>query len=114
MSWRDSVPPLLMELADHAATCLIEEGGLDPERAGHLGYLIMRRFAEACGGGSVYVPKADAILRHERDLAIWHEFDGANHGALARKYGVTEIHVYRIVKAMRAQDAARRQGRLDL
>lgn len=114
MNWRESVPPLLVELADHATACLVEEAGIDYERAEHLGYLIMRRFAEAAGGGSVYVPKADSILRHERDLAIWAEFDGANHGQLARKYGVTEVHVYRVLKAMRAKDMSRRQTAFDL
>jgi len=114
MSWRDRCPPLLVEIADHAAEVLQADLGIEPERAAHGGYLIMRRIAEAVGGAGVYIPTADSIERHERDEAIWREFRGDNVNELARKYGVTTIHLYRLIKRMRAEDAAKRQCNLDL
>jgi len=114
MSWRDRCPPLLVEIADQAADVLKSELGIDPERAAHGGYLIMRRIAEAVGGAGVYIPTADSIERHERDEAIWREFSGDNVNELARRYGVTTIHLYRLIKRMRADQAAKRQGSLEL
>lgn len=114
MGWRERCPPLLVEIADHAADVLKTELGLDPERAAHGGYLIMRRIAEAVGGAAIYIPTADSIERHERDEAIWREFTGDNVHELARKYGVTTIHLYRLIKRLRAEEAAKRQGNLDL
>jgi Mor family transcriptional regulator len=113
MHWRDRCTPFLAEIADHAADVLQHDLGLEPERAEHGGYLIMRRIAEAVGGASVYIPTADSIGRHERDEAIWREFRGDNVQELARKYGVTTIHLYRLVKRMRALEQARRQRTLD-
>jgi len=114
MSWRDRCPPLLVEIADQAADVLQTDLGIDPERAAHGGYLIMRRIADAVGGAGVYIPTADSIERHERDEAIWREFTGDNVQDLARKYGVTTIHLYRLIKRMRKEDKLRRQGSLEL
>jgi len=52
--------------------------------------------------------------RHERDEAIWREFKGDNHAELARRYGVTTIHIYRLIKRMTAEESARRQRALEL
>jgi Mor family transcriptional regulator len=115
MGWRERCTPFLVEIADHAADVLKTDLGLDPERAAHGGYLIMRRIAEAVGGAAVYIPTADSIERHERDEAIWREYTGNNNvHALARKYGVTTIHLYRLIKRLRAEEAEKRQGKLDL
>ena len=114
MGWRSRCTPLLVEIADHAAFVLQTEIGIDAERAEHAGYMIMRRLAEAVGGAGVYIPTADSIERHERDEAIWREFKGDNHAELARRYGVTTIHIYRLIKRMTAEESARRQRALEL
>ena len=108
MGWRSRCTPLLVEIADHAAFVLQTEIGIDAERAEHAGYMIMRRLAEAVGGAGVYIPTADSIARHERDEAIWREYRGNNHAELARRYGVTTIHIYRLIKRMTAEESARR------
>ena len=113
-AWRASVPPFLAEIADAAAQTLRTVAGLDAEQADYLGYHIMRAIAEHAGGAQVYIPKADSIERCARDEAIWQAFRGDNHRELARRYGVTEIHVYRIIRRMREVERARRQGRLPI
>ena len=112
--WRQSVPPFLADIADAAAHTLREVAGMEAEQADYLGYHIMRTIAERVGGAQVYIPKVDSIERCARDVAIWRDFRGHNTKELARRYGVTEIHVYRIVKRMRALDLAKRQQKLDL
>lgn len=114
MSWRERVTPLLVEVADHAAACLKEDFGMPPEVADHAGYAIMRRIAAAVGGAVVYLPAIDSIARHERDEAIWRDFTGNNVRDIARKYGITTTHAYRIIKHMRAADLASRKATLDL
>jgi Mor family transcriptional regulator len=114
MSWREKATPLLVEIADHAAAVLKEDFGMETERADHAGYLIMRRIAEAVGGAGVYIPTIDSIERHERDEAIWREFTGHNHLELARKYGITTIHIYRLIKRLREEDRRARQSSLFL
>jgi Mor family transcriptional regulator len=114
MSWSESATPLLVEMADHAARVLHERFGMDEDIADHAGFEIVRAWAEAVGGASVYIPTAESIRRHERDEAIWREFNGRNQIELARRYKITEIHVYRIIKRMRAQDVATRQSTLAL
>ena len=44
----------------------------------------------AIGGETVYIPKPESILRPVRDRHIKEEFNGFNHGELAKKYDVTE------------------------
>jgi len=112
--WRASAPGFLAEIADAAARTLRDVAGMEGEQADYLGYHVMRAIAEQVGGAQVYIPKADSIARCARDEAIWRDFRGANHRELARLYGVTEIHIYRIVKRMRALDLAGRQSRLNL
>jgi Mor family transcriptional regulator len=105
MSWRDGATPLLVEMADHAAAALADGLGLDRAQAEYAGYLVMCRIIEHIGGANVYLPKIDSVQRHERDLKIWAHFDGRNHAELARTHGVTTVHVYRLVKRMRARHA---------
>lgn len=112
--WRERAPELLGEIAAAASGVLREVAGMEASQADYLGYHIMRAIAEACGGAQVYIPKADAIERCERDEAIWRDFNGNNHRELARRYNVTEVHIYRIIKRMRALDRARRQVDLPL
>jgi len=112
--WRARAPEFLSEIADAAARTLRDVAGMEGEQADYLGYHVMRAIAEQVGGAQVYIPKADSIERCARDVAIWREFSGDNRRELARRYGVTEIHIYRIVKRMRALDLAERQHRLDL
>ena|GEM_PF-636030 len=112
--WRESVPPLLAEIADASAQTLREVAGMESAQADYLGYQIMRAIAQHVGGAQVYIPKADSIARCARDEAIWRDFRGHNTRELSRRYGVTEIHVYRIVKRMREAERARRQDRLQL
>lgn len=66
------------------------------------------KLAKVTGGETVYLPKPEAVLRPVRDRRIKAEFNGYNHGELARKYGVTD----RWVRALCGPGIV--EGQLDL
>lgn len=48
------------------------------------------KLAKLTGGVTVYVPRAESVIRPVRDAHIKAEFNGFNHIELAEKYDVTE------------------------
>lgn len=108
--FRSKGPELLLDLADHVAVALVELACMEQERAIQLGREIANRMAIHWGGQNVYFPMGLSIRLSERDRRIFDDFDGANHSELARKYGVSIQWVYKIVKAVRQEEMARRQG----
>ena len=48
------------------------------------------KLAVITGGVTVYVPRAESVVRPIRDAHIKNEFNGLNHYELAEKYDVTE------------------------
>lgn len=55
------------------------------------------KLSEHLGGLPFYFPKIGSLIVKKRDLCIRREFNGANYRELARKYGLTETWVRRIV-----------------
>lgn len=97
----------------------LEQGrsGLAPTAARALAARLVARMAREFGGGSVYIPKADALERGLRDLRIWADFDGTVAGpggieTLARREGLSIHCVYRVLAAQR--DRHRRRVQPDL
>jgi len=109
---RSQGPELLIDLAQNIAHVLAELIELDQERGEHVGQEVANRMSAHWGGQLIYFPIGTAIKLSARDLAIWNDFTGQNHSDLARKYGVSLQWIYKIVKAMRQADLARRQGGL--
>lgn len=77
----------------------------------------MARLAREFGGGNFYLPKDDTLKRTLRNMRIWSDFDGTVAGpggaeTLARREGLTTIHLYRILAAQRDLHRARVQGDL--
>ena len=52
----------------------------------------------AFGGTSIYIPKEEELLRKEKYCQIEKEFNGKNIKELARKYGISERTVYKVIK----------------
>lgn len=65
------------------------------------------------GGTQPYLPKAHYELSG-RDRALYERFNGRNLNELAAQSGITPRRMRDIISAGRAEDLARRQGRLDL
>ncbi|MDF0606666.1 DNA-binding protein [Neisseriaceae bacterium TC5R-5] len=105
-------PELLVDLAQHVAVILAESLGLDEVKAEQVGRDIANRMAAHWGGQNIYFPMGLSYKLSQRDRQIYDEFNGTNHSDLARKYGVSLQWVYKIVKAVRQEEIARRQGGL--
>lgn len=54
---------------------------------------LCRRF----GGSSPYIPEYDEVEKPSRDRKIKEDFDGYNIRDIARKYGLSERHMYNIL-----------------
>ena len=52
-----------------------------------IGVAKVLELSRALGGGMIYVPKFDTLVRPAKYDAIRREFNGRNHRDLARKYG---------------------------
>ncbi len=105
-------PELLVDLAQHVAFALTELLGIDQERAEHAGREIANRMAAHWGGQNIYFPMGLSYKLSQRDQQIFDEFNGINHSELARKYGVSLQWIYKIVKTVRQEEIAKRQGKL--
>lgn len=70
--------------------------GICQEIAAAIGPERFVRLAEVVGGSTIYIPKAESLVRPVRDAHIKNEFNGYNHAELARKYAVTERWVRQI------------------
>ncbi len=49
----------------------------------------------------IYFPMGISSKISARDVAIYAEFNGSNHAELARKYKISLVWIYKIIKAMR-------------
>lgn len=66
------------------------EDGLWREIAKAIGAENVYKLAKVTGGVTVYIPRAESVVRPIRDARIKAEFNGFNHIELAEKYNVTE------------------------
>lgn len=60
-------------------------------------------------GQQIYIPQALQMQLSQRDLHIYHSFNGYNHAELAKKYGISMQRVYQIIAKVRKDEMARRQ-----
>jgi Mor family transcriptional regulator len=79
----------------------------DPGATRRLACAIVTRICREYGGGSLYVPKTDAIERALRNLEIWAAHDGTTEGprgirALAKRYGMSANAIWDILRQERA------------
>ncbi len=65
------------------------ENSLYREIAEAIGTERLVRLAEVAGGSTIYIPKAESLIRPVRDAHIKKEFNGYNEAELAKKYGVS-------------------------
>lgn len=63
----------------------------------------MRNLVKNFGGGQIYIPKTDDLLREMKVRAIRKEFNGMNVKQIANKYNVSESFVYKVIRDKIAQ-----------
>ncbi|MFL1515264.1 Mor transcription activator family protein [Pseudomonas prosekii] len=107
--FRSKGPDLLVDLTEHVAASLIELVLMNEDAARHVAQEVADRMAAHWGGQNVYFPMGLAGKLSRRDRLIFDEFNGTNQSDLARKWGVSLQWIYKIVKAVRKDEIARRQ-----
>lgn len=89
---------LLKDLADKISAKVIELANLKAETALQIGEDVAGVIADDWGGQSLYIPMNLGSKRATRNAQIYKEFTGDNHQELARKYGLSDSFIYRILK----------------
>lgn len=64
------------------------------------------------GGSLVYICKGQSYDLNQRDLQIWSEFNGRNHQELCKKFNITLVWLYKIIKIQRQAMLKDKQGDL--
>lgn len=109
---RRSAPELLSDLATHATDILKEVGKISQDEAEALAWAITDRIAEHWGGQNLYIPRGCILGVEKEHLDIFNDFNGHNHAELAMKYKKSVIWIYAVIKRVKKQLMAQRQGGL--
>ncbi|CAA0097737.1 Uncharacterised protein [BD1-7 clade bacterium] len=108
---RKGWPQALSELIDVLAASRLKHGE-EEKAAKRQGLQLALAVAEHFGGMQFYLPKAKHLEQIVRDIQIWQDFDGSNTKELARKYDLTEVRVYGIIREQRRANKNRLQNDL--
>jgi Mor family transcriptional regulator len=96
----DKRAELFEDLVDQTARLLREYG--TPEKASDLiANQLADHLADHWGGQNINVPKDYQRKLAARELELYARFDGQNHAALAREFGMTERGVYKLIRRVR-------------
>lgn len=63
-----------------------------------LGTEVFEEVVKVFGGGTIYIPTYNSMIRSRKNRDIAKKFNGVNAQQLAREYGVSVNHVIRIAK----------------
>lgn len=108
----DQAPEILTDLASRVSD--VAKKGLDisEEDARQLGIEVAVLIAQEWGGANIYVPSNLKVNIATRDMKLYKEFNGHNQNELARKYKISVVWVYKIIKRVRQQLQDKQQQRL--
>jgi len=98
----DAVTETFLDIAQTLAGAL-EDMGRPRETADMEAFTLALAVAVEHGGSCLYIPKGTRIRKAMRDRAIVRLYDGTVAGpcgvkALARRFDVTEQHIYRVLR----------------
>lgn len=106
-------PATLAQMVE--VTCAaLERSGMDEKGAESLSRVVVLAQAHYIGGRSLYLPRGKVLEAALRDLEIYRASRRGNTEALARKYGLTDRAVQKIVRKQTLLRRDRLQPRLPL
>lgn len=73
--------------------------GISEETAAQVSEAACERICSHWGGQLIAVPKDAKYKRSQRNKAIKLEFNGKNHAELARKFGLTQRAIYKVLSS---------------
>ena len=107
-------PQTLADLVDIMEDHLVRNCENEQVQARRLARELAVVLAKYFGGQPIYIPKGKQLTLAIRDTQIWHEFRGKNINELARRYQLTHMRIYDIVKKQRALHMEKIQPQLPL
>ncbi len=93
--------PLLADLVGVIESALRRCGAPKEQALSHAGSCVLA-VAEFLGGRMVYLPRGHRLKVAIRDEEIFRRFAGNNVKELAEEFGLTDIHIYSILRRQRA------------
>lgn len=105
-------PELLDDLAAKAGSLAKQLFGCSDALAMAFGSELAQQTATDLGGQPFYWPKGIAYKVSRLHLDVWDAFTGYNHRELAKRFDISLVWVYAIIRRMRAADVAARQGQI--
>lgn len=101
-------PELLSDVSDDLFKRL-KDAGLDEQQSRKTAFEHVEFIRKHWGGQPIYIPKGMAHDLTERDMALFKEFNGHNHNELARKYNISVVRVYQLLKIAQAEFTKKHQ-----
>lgn len=98
--------PVLLHEIHTLLNLQLEKHGVDQPG---LSLTLALALGEFVGGGQIYLPRGDALIRQIRNMEIYNEFTGRNLKELAKRHHLSEKAIYEIIAKMRKIETARRQ-----
>lgn len=102
-----SLSTLALYLADR-----FERAKIDKQTANGLANIAILALCEYVNGDRLYVPRPEALARSVRNESLRSEFNGRNYAAIAKRYGISTITVWRAL--FQRQVKTQRLANLDL
>ncbi|TNH04506.1 transcriptional regulator [Testudinibacter sp. TR-2022] len=94
-------PQSLAELIDVLA-CELKRQGVESGKASQMAAKQAGAVAHYLGGRSTYIPNGSSLKEALRDYLIYAQFNGRNVPDLCREFGLSESHIYGIIRQQRA------------
>lgn len=109
---RGKFSSLLSDLGDQITEGYIQELRMDAAAARRAANIALEMIRTHAGGGALYIAKGHLWAVTEKHRRIYRRFTGANHGQLAREFGLTERQIYSIIAAVGQEEFDRKQIKL--
>lgn len=100
---------IVQRLVDIGTTRLVEDAGMDADRARFVVREIAHTLCQEYGGNEFYMPKDSELQLDRRDIKIWEAFNGKNIWQLATEFNLTERQIRYICAVMRKRAASLNQ-----
>ena len=78
-----------------------------------MAFELTEEFRNCFSGSQVYIPQARFYVLSRRDKEIYEQFNGTNHLELARRFGLTEFSIRKVIKKITENKIRQNQGSLE-
>ena len=99
----EDLPDIIQDIYQASMNAL-KESCISEVQAEQISMEAASQVRERWGGMSLYIPKGNTAEIRNRDKNLKKDFNGTNHKALANKYKISLVRVYKILKIQREEN----------